>query len=93
MDKKLKNSGTVSLDPSKMDTRDLIEGYYMLISAACLLRQSFGIISMTNSLLESSLTQSELKSFANQFDIVHKTINVVSAGLKGYIDGRKTKES
>lgn len=93
MEKKLKNSGNVALDPSKMDTRDFVEGYYMLISAACLLRQSFGIISMTNSLLESPLSESDLKSFANQFDIVHKTINVVSAGLQKYINGRKTKES
>lgn len=93
MEKKSKQSGNLSLDPSKMDTRDLVEGYYMLLSAACLLRQSFGIISMTNSLLESPLSESELKSFANQFDIVHKTINVVGAGLQKYINERKSKES
>lgn len=89
---KIKQSGSLSVDPSKMDSRDLAEGYYMLISAACLLRQSFGIVAMTNSLLKSPLSESDLKSFANQFDVVHKTLNSVSAGLKDYLDKRISDE-
>lgn len=84
-----KQSGIVSVDPRKMDTRDLVEAYYMLVACATLLRQSFGIVGLTNTLLESPLTESELKSFANQFDLVHKSVNTVAQGLKAYIDGRK----
>lgn len=84
-----KQNGSVALDPTKMDTRDLVEGYYMLIAGCTLLRQDFGIVAMTNSLLKDSLSESELKSFANQFDIVHKTLNTFASGLKDYIDGRK----
>lgn len=80
------SSGSVSLDPTKIAKRDLVEAYYMLISSATLLRQSFGIVSLTNSLLDGSLTDSELKSFANQFDLVHKTLNSFASGLKVYID-------
>lgn len=86
-----KQSGSVSVDPRKMDTRDLVEGYYMLVACATLLRQAFGIVGLTNTLLESPLTESELKSFANQFDLVHKSVNTVAQGLKVYIDGRKEK--
>lgn len=84
-----KQQGSVSLDPSKMDTRDLVEGFYMLLAGCTLLRQDFGIVSMTNTLLKKPLSDSELKSFANQFDIVHKTLNTFASGLKDYIDGRK----
>ena len=36
-----KSSGSVSIDPRKMDLRDLQEGACMLYSAMTLLRQSF----------------------------------------------------
>lgn len=91
MKSSIKQSGSVVVDPRKMDTRDLIEGYYMLIACATLLRQAFGIVSLTNTLLESPLAENELKSFANQFDLVHKSVNTVAQGLKVYIDGRKEK--
>lgn len=84
-------SGSVAIDPRKIDTRDLVEAYYMLIACATLLRQSFGIVGLTNTLLESPLTESELESFANQFNLVHKTVNTVAHGLKVYIDGREEK--
>lgn len=86
-----KHTGSVPFDPSKMDTRDLVDGYYMLIAGCTLLRQDFGIVAMTNSLLKDPLSESELKSFANQFDIVHKTLNTFASGLKVYIDGRQKK--
>lgn len=88
-----KQTGSVALDPRKMDTRDLVEGYYMLVAAATLLRQAFSIVAVTNSLLDEPLKDSDLKSFGNQFDIVHKTINTVAAGLKVYIDGRPKENS
>lgn len=88
-----KQTGSVAMDPRKMDTRDLFEGYYMLVAAATLLRQAFSIVAVTNSLLDDPLKESDLRSFGNQFDIVHKTINSVAAGLKVYLDGRSKENS
>lgn len=81
-------TGSVALDPSKMDIRDLVEGVHMIDATCTLLRQSFGIVSLTNSLSESPMSDSELKSFANQFDLVHKTLSVMRNSLAAYVSKR-----
>lgn len=83
-------SGNVSLDPSKMDDRDLIEGAYMLQATGTLLRQAFGIISLTNSLHDNPMSDSELKSFAQSFDLVHKTCNSFGAALRDFVSKRSS---
>lgn len=83
-----KSQGAVPIDPSKMETRDLLEGAYMLQASATLLRQAFGIVSMTNTLLDKPLSDKDLQEFAKNFDLVHKTIGVFVSGLKDYIEKR-----
>lgn len=85
-------SGNVSLDPSKMDDRDLIEGAYMLQAAGTLLRQAFGIISLTNSLQDNPMSDSELKSFAQSFDIVHRTCNSFGEALRSFVNNRRKND-
>lgn len=92
MEKKLKSTGAVEVDPSNMETSDLLEGAYMLQAAATLLRQSFGIVSMTNSLLGKPLSDKDLKEFASNFDLVHKTLGVFVKGLKDYIESRESNK-
>lgn len=78
------SSGNVAVDPSKMSYSDLVEGAYMLQAAGTLLRQAFGIVSLTNSLQENPLSDSELKSFASCFDTVHKIVNTIGKALFDY---------
>lgn len=80
------SNGSVPIDPKKLDKRDLFEGCCMLAATATLLRQSFGIIAMANSLCDKPLSDKELKDFAAQFDAVHRVVNVMSTGIKKYID-------
>lgn len=89
--KKQKNlsSGSLAVDPTKMDDRDLCEGAYMLQATGTLLRQAFGIVSLTNTLQKNPMSDSELKSFAQNFDVVHKTVNVMGAALMEYVKSRK----
>lgn len=84
-----KQSGVVSIDPKKMDLRDLQEGACMLYSTMTLLRQSFGIVSMVNELLNKPFTQDELKSFGKSFDIVHSSIGSCYKGLCDYVNSRQ----
>lgn len=84
-----KQVGSAELDPRKMETSDLLEAAYMLQASATLLRQSFGIVSMTNTLLDSPLEDKDLKEFAKHWDTVHKTIGVFVKGLQEYIKTRK----
>lgn len=84
-----KQSGSVSIDPKKMDIRDLQEGACMLYSAMTLLRQSFGIVSMVNELLDKPFTQDELKSFGKSFDIVHSSLGSCYKGLSDYVRSKQ----
>jgi len=79
-----KQSGSIKLNPKQMDIRDLQEGACMLYSAMTLLRQSFGIISMVNELLDKPFTEDELKSFGKSFDIVHSSLGSCYKGLSDY---------
>lgn len=83
-----KTIGTAEVDPKKMDSSDLLEAAYMLQASATLLRQSFGIVSMTNTLLDSPLDDKDMKEFAKHWDVVHKTIGVFVKGLKDYLETR-----
>lgn len=83
-----KSTGSAEVDPKKMDTSDLLEAAYMLQASATLLRQSFGIVSMTNTLLDSPLEDRDLKEFAKHWDVVHKTLGVFVKGLKDYLNTR-----
>lgn len=76
--------GSIALDPKKMSSSDIIEGAYMLQATGTLLRQSFGIVCMTNSLQENPMSDSELKAFGQNFDMVHKTVNVMGKALFEY---------
>ena len=84
-----KSSGSVSIDPRKMDLRDLQEGACMLYSAMTLLRQSFGIVSMVNDLLDKPFSQDELKSFGKSFDIVHSSLGASYKGLSDYVKSKQ----
>lgn len=91
LEKTNKQSGSINLDPTKMSFTDLVEGAYMLQATGTLLRQAFGIISLTNSLQENPMSDSELKSFAQSFDLVHKTCNTFGVALRDYANKQKEK--
>lgn len=78
------SEGSISLDPSKMSYSDIIEGAYMLQATGTLLRQAFGIVCMTNSLQDNPMSDAELKAFGQNFDLVHKTVNVMGKALFEY---------
>lgn len=82
------SSGNLAIDPSKLDSRDLFEGAAMLQASATLLRQSFGIVSMANTLLDKPLSETDLKDMATNFDTIHKLLNATAFGIKTYIDRR-----
>lgn len=63
----------LSVSESNLNPTDLIESGNMLHATATLLRQSFGIVCMFNDLTPNPMSDSELKAFAQNFDIVHKT--------------------
>lgn len=62
------------IDPAKLNPTDLIESACMLDATATCMRQSFGIICMFNDLAANPLSESELKNFAQNFDVVHKIL-------------------
>lgn len=90
---KIASSGSLAIDPTKLDSRDLFEGAAMLQASATLLRQSFGIVSMTNSLLDKPFSEDDLKSMAARFDAIHKLLNTCAVGIKSFIDSRYGKKS
>ena len=77
--------GVAPIDPKQMDLRDINEAAYMLQATATLLRQSFGIVSFTNTLQDHPFSDTELKDFARCFDVVHKTCVTLSAALSKYL--------
>lgn len=81
--------GVAPIDPKSMDIRDVAEAAYMLQATGTLLRQSFGIVSFTNTLQDKPFTDDELKDFARCFDVVHKTCNVLSGALFKYVNDNK----
>ena len=86
-----KSSGTVKIDPRKMDPSDIQEAANMLHACSTLLRQSFGIVCMFNDIQDNPMSESELKSFAQNFDVVHKTCNVFSAALFAFAKKQSEK--
>lgn len=83
------SKGVAPIDPKSMDIRDVAEAAYMLQATSTLLRQSFGIVSFTNTLQDKPFTDDELKDFARCFDVVHKTCNVLGAALSKYVNDNK----
>lgn len=79
------------VNPSQLSSQDVVESGYMLESAATLMRQSFGIVCMFNDLSPEPMSESELKSFAQNFDIVHKTCRTFARALFDY--AKKVDES
>lgn len=69
------------LDKSKLSSGDVLESGYMLQACATLMRQSFGIVCMFNDLAPDSMSESELKTFAQHFDVVHKVCRTYSQAL------------
>lgn len=70
-----------ALDKSKLSSGDVLESGYMLEACATLMRQSFGIVCMFNDLAPDAMSDSELKTFAQHFDIVHKACRVYAKAL------------
>lgn len=64
----------------------------MLQATGTLLRQAFGIICLTNSLQSNPMSDSELKSFAQSFDLVHKTCNSFGAALREFVSNRNSHD-
>lgn len=88
----MSSKNKVSVDLSQMSSGDLIESSYMLQASATLLRQSFGIVMMSNDLLDDKLSQEDLKTFAKNFDNVHEVCRGFSHKLGLLANDRRKEE-
>lgn len=75
---------SITTNSPELSPGDLRESGAMLYSTATLLRQAFGIVCMFNDLTPSPMSESELKTFAQHFDVVHKTCGTFSRSLFDY---------
>lgn len=88
----LKAGASGPVDPASLDRTDLAEASYMAEASATLLRQSFGIVVMFNSLQEHPMSDDELKNFAKEFDLVHNTVRSIAAGIRKFVATMPAKE-
>lgn len=82
-----------TVDKSRLSSGDVIEAGYMLEACATTMRQSFGVISMFNDLSPNPMSESELKTFAQHFDVVHKTCRTYARALFDFANKMKDEKT
>lgn len=68
----------------ELQKADVLESAKMADATCTLLRQSFGIVTLFNGFSDNPMSESELKNFATQFDLIHKVLQATVRALSEY---------